>query len=693
MRCNWRRWLWGVIPLVAVALAAAELERAAIEQDLTERARHALAAKGAHWAAVNFSGRDVVLTGNAISDNEPREAEAVLRTVWGVGRIKSRAGLPKLVEPYVWKAFRRRNSVRLRGYYPDRKMRQTIVGMTRASLPGLEVVDRMHAARGVPPADTWLAGVSFALKQLASLKRGDVRLEGLALTISGDAENADAYRAVTAALKRGLPKGITLAKVQIAAPEVSPFTWSAEFAGGQLALSGYVTSEGARAELLAAARAVAGTDVVDRMEVARGAPSASAEAAAVLIKEIVRLQSGSAQMKDAAVVVGGVAADNAQAQAVRDSLRASLPAGFKLTDQVRVREPKVEPKAETRPAEQLAPAAPAEKKGAASAEPPAPAEKKDTASAAPSAPAEKKEAAPAEAPAPAEKKDTASAALSPPAEKKEVAPAEAPAPAETKDTASAAPSAPAEKKEPAPAEVPAPSETKDTASAAPSAPAERKEPAPAEAPAAAGKAMDTALLTPPAAAPQAPAEEKSAAPPSSGPETAPPAPAAKSAPAMEAKAKAAPAPPPKAEAAPPPKAEPAPAPKVEQAPPSKAADLAVCRSDLTRLTAANPVLFDRGSAEIDAASFKALDAIARAVKACPGVRLAAEGHTDAEGSPEHNQRLSLKRAKAVAEYLIEAGVAADLVQTAGWGTSRPVAPNTSAQTRAKNRRTEIVVRP
>ena len=368
MRCNWRRWLWGVIPLVALALAAAQLERAAIEQDLTERARHALGAKGAHWAVVNFSGRDVVLTGNAIADNEPREAVAVLRSLWGVGKVKNDAGLPKLVEPYVWTAYRRGNRVRLKGYYPNRAMRQTIVGMTRASLPGLEVVDRMRAARGVPPTDTWLAGVSFALKQLASLKRGDVRLEGLALTISGEAENADAYRAVTAALKRGLPKGITLASVQIAAPVVSPFTWSAEFAGGQLALSGYVTSEGARTELLAAARVAAGT-VVDRMEVAGGAPSGSAEAAAALIKEIVRLQSGSAQMKDAAVVVGGVAADNAQAQAVREGLRASLPAGFKLTDQIRVREPKVEPKAETKPAEQLAPAAPPEKKDAASAKP------------------------------------------------------------------------------------------------------------------------------------------------------------------------------------------------------------------------------------------------------------------------------------------------------------------------------------
>jgi OOP family OmpA-OmpF porin len=604
MRCNWRRWLWGVIPLAALALAAAQLEHATIEQDLTERARQALAAKGAHWAVVSFSGRDVVLSGSAIADNEPREAVAVLRGLWGVGKIRNEAGLPMLVEPYVWTANRNRrgNRVRLKGYFPNRAMRQTIVGMTRASVPGLEVVDRMRPARGVPPTDTWLAGVSFALKQLAALKHGDVRLEGLALSISGEAENAEAYRSVTAALKRGLPNGITLAGVRIAAPVVSPFTWSAEFAGGQLVLSGYATSEGARTELLAAARAAAGT-VVDRMEVAAGAPSGLAEAAAALIKEIARLQSGSAQMKDAAVVVGGVAADNAQAQAVRDGLRASLPAGFKLTDQIRVREPKVEPKAETKPAEPLAPAAPAGK-DAASADPPA----------------QKKDAAAAEAPAPAEKKDATSV--------------EAPAPAE--------------------------------------------------------KAKDTALLTPPAAAPRPPAAEKIVAPPASAPATAPAAPAEKSAPAAEAKPKTEPAPLAKAEPAPP-KVESAP-PKAEPAPP-KTVDLAACRSDLAKLVAANPVPFERGSARIETAGLKTLDAIAQAIKACPGVRIVAEGHTDTEGNPEYNQRLSLKRATAVAQYLIEAGVAADLVATAAFGTSRPVAPNTAAHTRAKNRRTEIVVRP
>jgi outer membrane protein OmpA-like peptidoglycan-associated protein len=126
--------------------------------------------------------------------------------------------------------------------------------------------------------------------------------------------------------------------------------------------------------------------------------------------------------------------------------------------------------------------------------------------------------------------------------------------------------------------------------------------------------------------------------------------------------------------------------------PSIEEQLAVCRNDLAKLAGANPVTFERGSAEIDAAGREVLARIAGAVKGCPGVRIAAEGHTDVEGIPDYNQRLSVKRAQAVADYLIAAGVGADQVETAGFGASRPVAPNSTPGARAKNRRTEIVVR-
>jgi len=629
MRCNWRRWLWGLIPLVGVSVAAVHLERGAIEKDLTVRARQALAAGGAYWADVNFSGRDVVLAGHATTENEPPEAEGVLRKLWGVRLVNNNAGLPPKVVPYLWHANRRGDRVRLYGHVPNRATRQIIIGMTNAALPGLEVVDRMRIARGVPPNDTWLAGLSFALKQLAALKKGEVRLEDLALTVSGEAENATEYRTVTAALKGGLPKGITLAGMQVAAPVVSPYMWSAQFAGGQLVLSGHVADDSAKAELLgAAAAAPAGTGVVDRLEMARGAPADFSGVAAALIRQLVKLQSGNAEMKDTAVTVGGVAADEAQAQAVREALRTSVPSSYRLTDQIRVREaPKVEPKIAPKVEAPPQPAAPAPVERQAAAEPQPKAEQ-------PTVEPPKADQPQADQP----KADHPKADMQPVA---------APAPVEPTAKADAQPEAKVVVQPPA-APQPSPPPTPPTATE----PASAAAPAPAPADPQ-SKVAASALPSVPEAAPAAAAPAPAVA--------APPAPAASS-----------------------------PAPKPEPAP--AAAD-AACRDDLAKVAAANPITFERGSARLDAAGLVTLTKIAAAVKGCAGVRIAAEGHTDVEGGPDYNQRLSIKRAQAVAEHLIEAGVGADQVETAGFGASRPAAPNSTAQARAKNRRTELLVRP
>ena len=68
-----------------------------------------------------------------------------------------------------------------------------------------------------------------------------------------------------------------------------------------------------------------------------------------------------------------------------------------------------------------------------------------------------------------------------------------------------------------------------------------------------------------------------------------------------------------------------------------------------------------------------------------------EGHTDNTGSAAKNEELSLKRAIAVRDYLIAKGVAASATDVAGLGASSPIADNTTADGRARNRRVEIVV--
>ena len=67
------------------------------------------------------------------------------------------------------------------------------------------------------------------------------------------------------------------------------------------------------------------------------------------------------------------------------------------------------------------------------------------------------------------------------------------------------------------------------------------------------------------------------------------------------------------------------------------------------------------------------------------------GHTDNTGSDAINNPLSVNRANAARDYLVGRGVAAQRIATDGRGSREPVADNSSAQGRAKNRRVEIYV--
>ena len=68
------------------------------------------------------------------------------------------------------------------------------------------------------------------------------------------------------------------------------------------------------------------------------------------------------------------------------------------------------------------------------------------------------------------------------------------------------------------------------------------------------------------------------------------------------------------------------------------------------------------------------------------------GHTDADGEDGFNQALSEKRAQAVADYLVKAGLPADRFTAMGYGSTQPVAGNDTDEGKAQNRRIDFVVR-
>jgi outer membrane protein OmpA-like peptidoglycan-associated protein len=103
------------------------------------------------------------------------------------------------------------------------------------------------------------------------------------------------------------------------------------------------------------------------------------------------------------------------------------------------------------------------------------------------------------------------------------------------------------------------------------------------------------------------------------------------------------------------------------------------------------ILFDSGSDRLRPESTPTLREIAEMLTAHPELRVAIEGHTDADGDDAANQALSEKRAAAVKAFIVSShGVDASRLEAAGFGESKPVADNATAEGKQQNRRVELV---
>lgn len=80
------------------------------------------------------------------------------------------------------------------------------------------------------------------------------------------------------------------------------------------------------------------------------------------------------------------------------------------------------------------------------------------------------------------------------------------------------------------------------------------------------------------------------------------------------------------------------------------------------------------------------------VKSKPGKRIRIEGYTDSSGNAAVNQSISLKRAQSVGQALVEKGIDASRISTVGMGETHPVASNSTAEGRAKNRRVVVILK-
>ncbi len=100
-------------------------------------------------------------------------------------------------------------------------------------------------------------------------------------------------------------------------------------------------------------------------------------------------------------------------------------------------------------------------------------------------------------------------------------------------------------------------------------------------------------------------------------------------------------------------------------------------------------IFASGKASVGPDAHKQLDQVARILRQNRLLRIEIQGHTDNTGSSSSNQRLSEKRAQSVMQYLIESGIDPKRLQWVGYGQTRPIATNKTADGRKQNRRVEL----
>ena len=101
------------------------------------------------------------------------------------------------------------------------------------------------------------------------------------------------------------------------------------------------------------------------------------------------------------------------------------------------------------------------------------------------------------------------------------------------------------------------------------------------------------------------------------------------------------------------------------------------------------ITFNTNSAELNPNSYAEIDKLHTWILSKNNIRVEIAGHTDSDGSDAANLTLSQARAESVRKYLLQKGVAANRIIAKGYGESKPITSNDTAQGKAKNRRTEV----
>lgn len=331
----------GVAAAVAVTAAAFIAKTEDIASDLGARAGQVLAGEATSWASVQIRGRDVLLRGDAPSEDQRQLAIERLGRLYGVRAVDASAvGLLPEVRPYVTMLERRDDVVTLTGAVPSLPDRARILSALASAAPGLGVIDRSVLARG--KADDRYLDVLRALYGLpALLSHGRVSLTDRSVVVEGEAGTNVAYDRLKA-FAPTLPEGYAMSAVNVTRPLASPFVWSIDRDDDGVTVSGFVPDPSTRDALLDSVRQATGPrNVFDNLDYASGEPKGFAEIARAAADYLDLLASAHISLSDQTLVISGRAASPEAYRTLNAYLETWSPPGFILQKSVAL--PIVEP--------------------------------------------------------------------------------------------------------------------------------------------------------------------------------------------------------------------------------------------------------------------------------------------------------------------------------------------------------------
>ncbi len=238
----------------------------------------------------------------------------------------------QIEQAYLSRLTKEGGTITLGGHVPSESDLRILQGVAAATSPGASVIDKSRVNTNVGDRDTWLAAMTFALRQLSKLQSGSAVLKNAAIVIEGVTKADDDFAAVQKKVRDEAPKGLNV-YVALKPHDVHPFVWLAELRPGAINLSGYVPDQQDQVLCSHAQSLFQNLKVNNGMEFAKGEPQDWLTATKLALEMLSLLYSGNVSISDNVIKIDGIYSSPAMVDLLK-AYSKRLPPGFKLENRI-----------------------------------------------------------------------------------------------------------------------------------------------------------------------------------------------------------------------------------------------------------------------------------------------------------------------------------------------------------------------